>query len=112
MKWQVGQKLWMVPDGHHGKPREVEVVKVGRKWATINTGYPSYRINDKGRIDDRGYSSPGCCHESREEYEKRCAITVAWRELKDEFWSHAPEGVTLEDIETARELLKLSRRPA
>jgi hypothetical protein len=108
MKLEVGQKLWWVPSHRHNmSEREVTVEKVGRKWATLDCGY---RIDVASLVADvGGYSSPGKCYPTREEWSAENALGTAWSEFASDIRNRyrRPEGVTIEDIRQARELLKL-----
>lgn len=106
-KLSIGQKLWWVP--HQRKwqqPKEVTVLKVGRKWAQLDN---NERIDLETFIADAGqYSSPGRCYLSQEEYEAKVTIGSAWSNLKRSIdYKSPPDGVTVEDIEAARQLLRL-----
>ena len=109
-KLAAGQKLWYVPDGSLSlHAREVTIAKVGRVWAAME-GWLKLRIslNDLS-ADGYGYSSPGRCYFSREEYETELALAAAWGSLRrkvNEGWL-APAGVTVEAIEHAAALLGL-----
>lgn len=105
----VGQKLWLVPtQKYFGQPREVEVVKVGRKWAEIN--FRGYCVSlERLHVDGGQHSSPAQCYTDREAYEADVALDKAWSDLRtkiDRKWGR-PEGVTVEAIQQARALLNL-----
>lgn len=109
MKLTVGQQLWWVPARYRTgeQPCYVTVEKVGRKWAQLSN---QYRIDVTTlEPDSKGYSSPGECYLQREEYESKVAISYAWGRLRkfmeSRIWSGAPDGVTLENIEAAGNLL-------
>lgn len=101
-----GQTLFFVPS--HLRRREasdVEVTKVGRKWAQLSNGH---RIDvETMRVDGGGYTSPGRCWVSREDYEREVLRNQAWRALRDAIGAFVPNGVSLEDIAAARALLKV-----
>ena len=61
---EVGQKLWFVPnERRHSDGYEVEVTKIGRKWAEL--GHAKLRIDLSDLIADGGrYPSPGSSPES------------------------------------------------
>lgn len=105
---KVGQKLWWVPSGRrHDEQKEVTVLKVGRKWATLDN---CHRIDIWMMIaDGGGYSPPGSCYFSREEHEKKLALSREWGRLKLDltYKSQPPAGVTVEDIARVRELLRI-----
>lgn len=105
---KVGQKLWFVPCGLRKRrdPCEVAVVKVGRKWVTLDIGNPPYRMA-KGEmyVDGNGYTSPGSCYLSREEYEAEVALRSAWRDLVTWISASPPEGITLDKIAEIKRLI-------
>jgi len=105
---KVGQKLWYVP--RRSAPYEVEVTKVGRKWATVGEGYRAERIDlETWYADGRGYSSPGRCYLSQEDYVTELDLSRLWAHLQREIqYSRCPGGVTINDIKQAMELLKVS----
>ena len=109
MSLVVGQKLWFVPDGRLGRPRETTVTKVGRKWATLDT-WGKMRINvETLEVDGRGYMSPGQCYLSRADWTAAMALAEAWQSLWREMHqlTAAAEGVTVADIKAARKLLRI-----
>lgn len=114
MQFSVGQKLWYVP--YHrwdGQPREATVTKVGRKWVYINV-YQECRfaVDDPHMgIDGGSQSSPGRCYTCKEEYDASMALKQAWSELWKQVDRHnVPDGITVEDIQQARWLLKLEKK--
>lgn len=109
MKWKVGQRLWLVPTfRYEGDPREVVVASVGRKWATLEGLYPSRRIDNDGRVDGRGYSSPGRCYESREQYEAERDLAACWDDTVRRIGSRVPDGMTMDRVQQVRALVGLA----
>lgn len=111
MKLTVGQQLWWVPNHcrHSDKPKFVTVEKVGRKWAQLSS---NDRIDVVTLVADgngHGYTSPGSCYLTREEYESKLAKNRAWLKLhtfiESRSYRGAPDSVTLENIEAAGKLL-------
>lgn len=103
----VGQKLWYVP--HQRQGEEVEIAKVGRKWATT-TDHWHPRIDIKTLHADGGGSFfSGRYWLSREQYEAQKALNLLWRD----FMSHiprsglCPDGVTEHAIRQAAALLNI-----
>lgn len=103
----VGKKLWWVPKEPTRRPcRNVEVLKVGRKWATLSNGH---RIAIDSFIADGGkYSSPGRCYESKEQYTSIRRLNMAWEKFTHILYLQrtVPDGVTIDDIEAAKKLLR------
>lgn len=108
--YKVGQKLWFVRNNNTGgfssKQYEVTVTKVGRLWATLDN---RMRCDFNGIVDGGGYSSPGQCYESREEYESISALENAWREFQMNIYAYrkSPESVSVENIAEAKRILGL-----
>ncbi len=89
-KLKVGDKLWWVPN--RGEAGEVVVKKVGRKWATVSR--TTWGSNMEQRIDFRdpsmpadsgGYSSPGRCWRTKEEYQLYQQRLALWGEIRAYF---------------------------
>lgn len=108
----VGQTLWWVSAERVPRTREVTVLKVGRKWAELDN---NKRIDIQTWVADGGqFSPPGACYASRAEYEQEQALANAWFKFRQDvqLQSASVEGVTVEDIQRARELLKMPKRVA
>lgn len=107
---QVGQKLWFVPrETRWTKPTEVEILSVGRKWATTDAYRSGMRVSLESLDADGGdYNSPGRCYLSREAYEvhqRRGATWLAIRRAVGDCY-FVPDATT-EEMEQAASLLKL-----
>ncbi len=88
---KVGDKLWhVVNDRRYFNEYEVTVTKVGRVWAELNND-PKFRVNIESMyIDGRGYTSPGACYYSKENYEEEKNRGEAWKAFRKELeyiWS-------------------------
>ncbi len=98
MGLEVGQKLWWVPSHHPKLACEVTVIKLGRKWATLNN---QYRIDMATLCADGGqFSSPGRCYLSQKRHEEEVVRDQAWAEFREDI-SHryrVPSHLTIEDI--------------
>lgn len=104
----VGQKLWFVPS-YNPRPYEVEVKKVGRKWAHTERNFQTMRIDVKTMRPHENDGS-GQCYLSQQHYEGYLAKEKAWREFAQviEKWRwRCPESVTVEKIMEVRNLLGL-----
>ena len=102
---KVGQKLWYVPS--RGASYEVEVTKVGRKWATVGEGFRPERIDLETWYADG--SSPGRCYLNQETYLQELELSKVWGRLQEAIrYGTRPDGVTLDDIKQAMKLLKVS----
>jgi len=112
---RAGQKLWYVPvAARFEKPREVEVTKVGRRWAHLGE---CLRVDlETLRADGGGFPSPGRCYLSRETWEQKQALNSGWESLRKEFFdgwpSKRPPHVTLEIIAQIRALLSAPQEDA
>jgi len=113
MKFEAGQKLWFVPaQKYNGEPKEVEIARVGRKWLILS----SHNMRHGSRVDmnnlyldGHGYSSPGRCYLSKETWEAEQKMESTWYEFKElvRIQCTAKKGVTVEDIQKCKEILKL-----
>jgi hypothetical protein len=106
----VGQKLWYVPDYGMKKHAgfEVEVSKVGRKWATLNRG--AVRIDKETLVaDGKGYDSTGRGWLSEQDFALSQQTDKAWRSLVSAIqYKRRPPGVNLDEIKKAANLLRVS----
>lgn len=105
MKYQIGQRLWYVPNwiSAYNQPREVTVDAVGSKWVKCD----AFRFDrESGSVDGGRDSSRGRVYASREEYERIVAIQAAWSNFVKSLsvWS-VPPGLTVEKIETVKSIL-------
>ena len=114
MKLEVGQKLWYYKSYHYRKDRtaepiEVEVVKVGRKWATLDSYHGRVSL-DTLYVDGGGYMSPGRCYTSREAHDAELALDTAWGIFQSTIREthRMPEGLTVAEIEAAMKILRLA----
>ena len=106
-KLKVGQKLWWVPRYNRTQPQhEVTVTKVGRKWAQLDN---HYRISlETFKADGGGYAPPGTCYPSKAHFDAITELNVAWNHFIGDLRNmRLPDGVTVEDVEAARKLLRM-----
>jgi hypothetical protein len=107
-KLVVGQKLWLVPSIRtYGQPREVSVVSVGRKWATLDC-WKNARVDmETLLIDGKAYSPPGRCYLSREQHEETVRLIGLWIDFRRTVSGllARPDGVTEANIRLAADLL-------
>lgn len=113
----IGQKLWYVPgDTHFDRPREYEIVKIGRQWAQLGAdgqAYREFRADlETLAIDGHGYSSPGRCYLSLEAYEAEVGLSVAWRSFQRDIerMRAADPQITIENIAAARKVLGMGEK--
>lgn len=100
-----------IPNRSRG-PREVSVVKVGRKWAEIDIR--GYRIDkDSLFIDGHGYTSPGRCYLSRDEFEASDMLEKSWSQIRGfiDRQYRVPDGLTLEKVQEIARLLCIDVSP-
>jgi hypothetical protein len=77
MEFKVGQSLWFAPSARWaGAPRSVVISKVGRKWITL--GDEGRMDPETMRMDGEGFSSPGRCYLTRQDWEDAVARRDAW----------------------------------
>lgn len=110
----VGQELFLVLNGSHlsgGKP--VTVTAVGRKRAEIDDG--RHRINIRTLyVDGNGYSSPGRCYLSEQEWKDNVLRQDAWASLRRniEHMYTLPTDLTIEKMDQIADLLGIDRGEA
>lgn len=103
---QVGQELWYVPadSRHHDRSHAVTVVKVGRKWAHLNSYYGKIDIETLW-LDGGKYSSPGRCWASKEAWEAEQHRHRVWYDFQRRLTHTPPDGVTVDTIEKIKSML-------
>lgn len=103
---KVGTKLWIVFGDWHrsGKDDWGTVTKVGRRWLTLDVKNHGTMRADKHtlRLDGKGFGSPGQGHRSKEAHEDKVMRESAWRDLVRRMSYHAPESLTLDEIQALR----------
>lgn len=107
---KVGTKLWVVMHRPHlpYPNHEAIVVKVGRRWLTLESkysasGHQTMRADkDTLRLDGQGYSSPGNCYRSREAYEREQLRRNGWRDFVRRMSYNVPDALSLEDVQALR----------
>lgn len=106
MKFIAGQTLFFEPDSSvcsSTKRGLVDVKKVGRKWLHLSNGV---RVSAQTlKADGNGYASPGRCYLTEEERNAFFALKKEWTFFICRVNSGMPQGVTLEKIDRARQLL-------
>lgn len=102
--YNVGQKLWFVPA--RGVGREVEIVKVGRKYAYFKYYSTDVRVEKLCAAVKDTYAS-GTLWESEQACANNKATHIAWLRLKNSMRYTPPPNVTIESIAKARDLLGL-----
>lgn len=103
MKLSIGDIVHVVyPSLRIGTPArrsDMRVAKVGRVWATLENGERFELAN--GRLDGKGYASPGMVWESADEYLRAKTLKWAWGALLDQIGSfrhHPPPFVTFNQL--------------
>lgn len=123
---QVGQELWFVPaESRLREPYATTVAKVGRRWATLSNGY---RIDLQNAcrpfgecsfsVDGAGFSSPGTCWLTRDDYVRHqecarlwCSLTSEIERLWGRFWGRCPTDDP-EKLRAALRALGLKEEPS
>jgi hypothetical protein len=101
-----GQKLWFVQTSYRALDpdagTEVTVEKVGRIWATLSN---RDRVDARLRVDG-GYAQ---CYLSRAHFQAHLLVVAAWTEVQVKLsrCHLPPPGVTVGDIATALQVLRL-----
>lgn len=101
MKFEVGQKLFYVPNDRRHDSRYVEITKVGRKWLHCS-GFMKVDAED---LCTESWPQ-GKCYLSEEDYNTAKVIQKAWDSFQrkiDRMYTR-PEGITLEDIQYMKNL--------
>lgn len=114
MTLKAGDTLWYVEVGYRITPEKergklVEVIAVGRKWATLAHGYP--RIDLETLWADGGrYSPPGRCYSSQDAYLAELRLNSLWHRFNNRFHNRhsAPDGITESRIREAAAALNIS----
>ena len=108
MEYAIGQELFWV-DRMRKTNRHVTVKKIGRKWVYLSN---HHRIDRKTmEADGRGYSSPGKCYPSQQDYFDFLNLINEWSGMKREFDGfYPPKGMTLDKISQIRNILETAKR--
>lgn len=98
---KVDQELLYVPNHGRNAPCMVTVKTVGRKWITLSN---RLRIDINTLVaDGGGYSSPGKCYLTKEEYEDFRRVSDKWKSvcswLRDWRNTTKPEHIKESDID-------------
>lgn len=116
MKLTVGQKLWWVPVNtwtvlHGNEGREVTVIKVGRRWATVTHGASHFRIDFDGLREERAnYGLSGRCYLNSTEYKEKLAVDHEWRWLRHMIPGSAPAHITFDAIQLIASVIGIEPR--
>lgn len=107
---EVGQKLWFVPMEKRQAPREVEVLSIGRKWATLSGMHSRLDVATM-RMEPTGYGygRDGDVYLSEGDYLRARERLIAWAQLRADLdsLSHPPRDVETRHIIEARKVLGL-----
>lgn len=106
-KLKVGDRLWYVPGGRLGKPSEVAVTEVGRKYAKIQVTAGHLErilINGLGVVD----WPHGKCYESRIAHLEELNMNAQWDLVQTliKNMRRPPAHITREHIETIKSILE------
>lgn len=109
--WTLGQRVVVARSrGRASVDRlgEATIIKLGRKWATLDDDYGRFDI-DTGALDGAGYSSSGSVWASRAEYDAAVALSDGWHALSRDLYGFTfrqpPAHMTPEIIAQVRALL-------
>ena len=108
MKFTVGQVIYTKNRHDRGGLRKTTVTKIGHKWVHLQSGQ---RINPNVlplRATDAKGNYSESVYFSEEEYTNMVALSEAWSDFRKKVsYGSTPLGLTVEDIESAKKLLKL-----
>lgn len=113
-KFTVGQKLWFVPsdERYHRQSREMEIVRIGRKWVYVGDGpYPHrFERDDPDMIAKAdGYVSPGRFYLSKANWLTEMQRDRVWQVFYEAVsCAYNPPDVDAATIEEAAALLGLT----
>jgi hypothetical protein len=107
-KLVVGQRVWYVPtEARRGTAHEAEVTKVGSKWAELTSVRDRIDVKTlKAEAALTGLSA-GKCYLSQADHEADLLLRARWSEFSkkvEDKWQ-PPEGMTVERIEQAQQIL-------
>lgn len=87
----------------------VTVTKVARRWITVDRGWDNKFDRTTGLSDGHGYTPAYEAWHTQEEQEAAESTENAWKELRESVGRaySVPDGMTVEKIQQARELLGL-----
>lgn len=106
MALEKNQKLWFVGEGNFSRKRgEVTVTSVGRKWAQVEGVFIGRVAVDTLIADAAGFSSPGRCYLSQEEWLAKDGPKLAWQSLRNRLSLACPTSLSYKDIVAAGNLL-------
>lgn len=108
MTLTVGQTLWFFP-GWRGKPYQITVTKLGRKWAKVKGDYGrDFEIDIetlREKPHPQGVGTQGCAYLSEQEYDKQLILNKNWWDFTSRLPKISPPpSMTYEQIETIREM--------
>ena len=102
-EYVVGQRLWWVEG--NGKGRRVTIKEIGHEWMTLSNGQDV----TSDTLAVRWVDGPptGHCYGTRKAHRKSVAREMWYRLWNDLGKTAMPDGMTIERIAQARELLGL-----
>lgn len=112
IEWKVGGTVYVHANHTGGDSKDYPISKVGRTWAYLDRGgdYESFRAEMKtGKIETAPGFTYGWAWPSKEAYDAEQRRQRAWRGIRDLVTGVylAPDGVSVEDINKAAELLRV-----
>lgn len=106
MKLKVGQKVWFDCWEWEGDSHHVILTKVGTKWAHCKELRGKIDLST-GQVHDHYLGVVGRIHLSKEAYDHYLELYAEMDRLSCDANKGPVDGVTLEDIAAARQLLRL-----
>lgn len=103
----IGQTLWYVPRYNY-QPYEVTVTGIGRKWIQASHHGLKMRI-DKETLEAHENDGNGKCYLNKEDFAAKDGLQKAFSAFRSDVsrLNKVPVGVSVEDIQEARRLLRM-----
>lgn len=106
LKPSINQVMWFVGAGNFVRVcGEVTITEVGRKWARITGAFKGRIALDTLMADGAGYSSPGRCYASKQEWLNQDGPRHAWQALSSSMPTACPADLSYETIVQAAKML-------
>jgi hypothetical protein len=112
--WQVGMEVCVVRTLNVRDPKPVmeKIIKIGRRWITIDSGFRNDRFDSEtNRLDGGQYASPGKIYATEEEYLETTGLRTEWAELRASLPYVPPDHISREDLRKIKTILTGAKEP-